>query len=132
MIEQGTAIAAELLETAAVDIAFDDGMFRVAGTDRSVSLQQVIAASFDDQRRPAATAPGLLASEVFTPPDSTFPNGCHVCEVEVDEATGETVILRYTIQDDMCLAHESPAPGGPDLWRRGSRPGSGAVRGSSV
>ncbi|TAK98843.1 MAG: xanthine dehydrogenase family protein molybdopterin-binding subunit [Rhodospirillaceae bacterium] len=104
MIEQGTAIAAELLETAPVDVTFVDGAFRVAGTDRTVSLQEVIVASFDDKQRPTAAAPGLLASEAFTPPDATFPNGCHVCEVEVDEATGETVILRYTIQDDLGLA----------------------------
>jgi len=104
MIEHGSAVAAELLEAATVDIAFVDGKFRVAGTDRAVTLHEVIAASFDDQRRPATATAGLEAGESYAPPDSTFPNGCHVCEVEVDEATGETAFLRYTIQDDLGIA----------------------------
>jgi len=104
MIEQGAAMAAELLETAPVDITFENGVFRVAGTDRKASLQDVIAASFDAKRRPSVANEGLLGNEAFTPPGSTFPNGCHVCEVEVDEATGVTQIVRYTIQDDLGMA----------------------------
>jgi carbon-monoxide dehydrogenase large subunit len=104
MIEQGAAVAAELLETAPVDITFDSGVFRVAGTDRKVSLQDAIAASFDGKKRPTAVNEGLTGNEAFTPPGSTFPNGCHICEVEVDEATGETRVVRYTIQDDLGMA----------------------------
>ena len=104
MIEQGKAIAADILEAAAVDIAFENGAYQIAGTDRSVSLKDVIAASFDEKQRPDDAAEGLLASEDYSPVGNTYPNGCHVCEVEVDEATGATEFLRYTIQDDAGLA----------------------------
>src|SRR5690606_18707642 len=77
------------------------GTFRIAGTDRSLSLKDVALASFDDSKRPDDVQPGLASSERFEPADGTFPNGCHVCEVEVDPETGTIEILRYTIEDDV-------------------------------
>ena len=57
-------------------------------------------ASFDDATRAEGVAPGLAASGGFQPEAGTFPNGCHVCEVEIDPETGAVEILRYTVQDD--------------------------------
>jgi carbon-monoxide dehydrogenase large subunit len=91
VIEKGTEIASEMLEAAAADITFGEGAFRVAGTDRSVSLAEVAAS------QPA----GLAGQSVFTPPKVTFPNGCHVCEVEIDPETGLLEICRYTVVEDV-------------------------------
>jgi carbon-monoxide dehydrogenase large subunit len=104
MIEHGTALAANLLEASAKDIEFQDGDFVIAGTDRKVSLADVVAASFDDKKRPADQKPGLYAAEAYAPTGATFPNGCHICELEVDEETGEIEFVNYTIQDDLGYA----------------------------
>ena len=101
MIESGRKMAAEILEAATVDIEFGDGEFRIAGTDRAASLAEVAAASWDDAKRPNEVEPGLYSTERFAPEAGTFPNGCHICEVEVDPETGVTLILRYTVEDDV-------------------------------
>lgn len=101
MIDNGRKMAAEMLEAATVDIEFAEGLFRIAGTDRSLSLHDVAIATYDDNRKPADVEPGLASSERFVPEDGTFPNGCHICEVEVDPDTGVVEILRYTIEDDV-------------------------------
>ena len=101
VIEQGTKMAAEVLEAAVADIEFDDGVFRIAGTDRTAQMAEIALASFDDSKRPDAVPPGLYGSEQFTPEAGTFPNGCHVCELEIDPLTGVTEILRYTVEDDV-------------------------------
>jgi carbon-monoxide dehydrogenase large subunit len=101
LVESGRKIAAEVLEAALVDIEFDDGMFRIAGTDRTASLAEIAAASYDDLKRPDDVEPGLYGSENFLPEAGTFPNGCHICELEVDPDTGTVQILRYTIEDDV-------------------------------
>ncbi|MGH8223248.1 MAG: xanthine dehydrogenase family protein molybdopterin-binding subunit [Woeseiaceae bacterium] len=101
MIDSGRRMAGELLEAAAADIEFEAGRYRITGTDRSVALADVASASFDDARRPDGVRAGLHSSERFMPEGGTFPNGCHVCEVEVDPETGEIDILRYTVQDDV-------------------------------
>jgi carbon-monoxide dehydrogenase large subunit len=101
MIESGRKLAAEVLEAAAADIEFADGEFRIAGTDRIASLAEIATASFDDAKRPEDVEPGLYSSEDFRPEAPTFPNGCHICELEVDPDTGVAEILRYTVEDDV-------------------------------
>ena len=101
LIESGRRMAAEMLEAAIDDVAFDDGRYTIAGTDRSVALADAAEASFLEYRRPENVHPGLASSESFTPEAGTFPNGCHICEVEVDPETGVIDILRYTIEDDV-------------------------------
>ena len=104
MIDQGKTLAAELLEAAAVDVEFEDGKFRIAGTDRAVTWPAVIAASYDDARRPEGVQPGLFVTENYNPEGATFPNGCHVCEIDIDQATGTVEWVKYTIQDDLGYA----------------------------
>lgn len=94
-------MAAEALEAAVVDIDFSDGEFRIAGTDRTASLAEIAIASFDDGKRPDGVEAGLYGSQEFAPEAGTFPNGCHICELEVDPETGVTEIVRYTIEDDV-------------------------------
>ena len=99
VIEAGRKQASELLEASAVDIEFDAGRYTIAGTDRSVSIAEAAAASYETPADEVAA--GLDSSGAFTPEAGTFPNGCHVCEVEIDPATGAYDILRYTIEDDV-------------------------------
>ena len=100
VIEKGRQIAAGLLETAEVDIEYADAAFRVAGTDRQVSLFEVAAAATDPAKLPEGMAPGLDVTHLQTPAGATFPNGCHVIEVEIDPDTGSLRIDRYTVVDD--------------------------------
>ncbi len=99
LIEKGKALAAHQLEAAAGDIEFAEGRYRVAGTDLSLTIQEVArrAAAGDV---PEGEAPGLAADGRYKPPAATFPNGCHVVEVEIDPDTGATRIDRYTVVDD--------------------------------
>jgi len=101
VIARGKEIAAHLLEAAPVDIEFADGRFAVAGTDRGIALQEVARASFLLPKMPKGMEIGLAGGAVVTPGDATFPNGCHVCEVEIDPETGVTRLCRYTVVDDV-------------------------------
>jgi carbon-monoxide dehydrogenase large subunit len=100
LIAKGKQIAAHLLEAAEADIGFDDGIFAIAGTDRSVTIDAVARAAFNPAQLPPGLEPGFAESGHFTPPAPTFPNGCHVCEVEIDPETGHVEIVRYVVVDD--------------------------------
>lgn len=97
---KGKQIAAHLLEAAAVDIEYADGVFRVAGTDRSISLFELARKAKDKANLPPDMEPGLDDEFTRVADAPTFPNGCHIAEIEVDPETGVTTILRYTIVDD--------------------------------
>ena len=89
VITQGREAAAGLLEAAAADIEYGNGEYRIAGTDRAVSLFEV-----------AKVTKGLEAEHTRNPEAFTYPNGCHICEIEVDAETGVARIERYSIVDD--------------------------------
>jgi carbon-monoxide dehydrogenase large subunit len=103
VIEKGKRFAAHMLEAAAEDIAFADGAFRVAGTDRTLPLAAVARASYAPAGPLAAIGMGLEGVGVYDPVPSC-PNGCHACEVEIDRATGEVRIVRYVAVDDVGVA----------------------------
>jgi carbon-monoxide dehydrogenase large subunit len=100
LIAKGRRIAAHLFEAAEADVEFADGAFLVSGTDRRLSIEEVARAAFDPARQAPGVEPGFDESGHFTPPQPTFPNGCHVCEVEIEPATGHIEILRYLVVDD--------------------------------
>jgi carbon-monoxide dehydrogenase large subunit len=91
--EQLKQLAADALEAAAADMEIADGGVRVAGTDRVISFADLAA---DPQAKPEQ----LRASSQFGTELPTYPNGTHIAEVEVDPATGATVILNYVVVDD--------------------------------
>src|SRR2546425_2187134 len=101
VIERGRRIAAQLLEAAPEDVALRDGRFSVAGTDKGVTFADVARAAYVPRQLPPGLEPGFSETAAFTPPAVTFPNGCHVCEVEIDEATGAVRIVRHTVVDDV-------------------------------
>lgn len=100
IVEKGKKIAANVMETAPADIEFQDGVFRVAGTDKSMTLAEVEKASHSAANLEDGMSPGLNEVHERTPEAPTYPNGCHVCELEIDPATGTVEIVRYTVVDD--------------------------------
>ena len=94
VIAKGREPAAEMLEVSASDVEFDKGVFRVAGTDRQVTMAEV-AARMEEQDE------ALDGQSHFEPPKVTFPNGCHICEVEIDPETGVVTVDRYTVAEDV-------------------------------
>ncbi|HEV8583841.1 MAG TPA: xanthine dehydrogenase family protein molybdopterin-binding subunit [Methylomirabilota bacterium] len=101
IVERGRRIAAQLLEAAPEDVGLRDGKFAVAGTDRGVTFAEVARAAYVPKSLPAGMEPGFSETAAFTPPAVTFPNGCHVCEVEIDPETGAVRVVRHTIVDDV-------------------------------
>jgi carbon-monoxide dehydrogenase large subunit len=99
--EKAAKVAAHMMEAAAADVEFDGGSFSVKGSpDRSTSIQEVAFTAWQAYDMPEGVTPGLDETVFFDPPNFTFPFGCHVCEVEVDEATGRVEIVRYLAVDD--------------------------------
>src|SRR5215471_4891141 len=101
VVDKGKRLAAHLLEAAEADIEFADGRFTVVGTDRSVSQKQMVTAAFQPARLPPEMEPGFYEHATFAPQRPTFPNGCHVCEVEIDPETGAVTLLGYVVVDDV-------------------------------
>ena len=101
IIEKAKLIASYILEAAVSDIDFTDGRFTVVGTDRAIDLAALAQTSFNTRVIPRDMEPGLSASAVITPAGATYPNGCHICEVEIDPDTGVARITRYAVVDDV-------------------------------
>jgi carbon-monoxide dehydrogenase large subunit len=101
IVEKGRKIAAHMLEAAEPDLVFAKGRFTVAGTDRAVSLADVAKASFNQDRIPKGMEQGLYSRAEYGGDSMTFPNGTHICEVEVDADTGKVELSRYFAVDDV-------------------------------
>jgi carbon-monoxide dehydrogenase large subunit len=101
IVERGRRIAARLLEAAPEDIVFRDGRFTVTGTDKGLAFADVARAAYQPKQLPPGLEPGFSEAAAFTPPAVTFPNGCQVCEVEIDPETGAVRIVRHTVVDDV-------------------------------
>ena len=99
MIEKAKAVAGHELEAATADIAFADGGFEIAGTDRRLSWKEVAAAAHKDSL-PEKLQGGLSVNGDFQGAANNFPSGTHACEVEVDKETGRVEILRYIAVTD--------------------------------
>ncbi len=100
IIEKGKQLAAHLLETSVADIRFNDGTFSVAGTDRSIDVMALAAAARDTANLPEGMEPGLDEDAQSEIEDPTIPNGCHICEVEIDPDTGALKLETYTAVND--------------------------------
>lgn len=101
IIDKGRSIAAHALEAPEQDIEFDEGRFTVAGTDRSLTLTEIAGIAFQPALLPPGMESGLQGFATFKAPGPTFPNACHVAEVEIDLETGVVRILRYVAVDDV-------------------------------
>ncbi len=101
IIAKGKKLAAHLLEAAESDVEFKDGRFTIAGTDRGMGIHEVAKAAFQLEKLPADMEPGLYETATYRARTGNFPNGCHVCEVEIDPATGVTRMVGYWVVDDV-------------------------------
>ncbi|KAA2234386.1 xanthine dehydrogenase family protein molybdopterin-binding subunit [Salinarimonas soli] len=93
LAENLKTLAADALEAGVADLEIADGAVRIAGTDRAIPFADIA-------RLPAANPDLLKVEDSWKPPEATYPNGTHVCELEVDPDTGEVRILKYTVVDD--------------------------------
>jgi carbon-monoxide dehydrogenase large subunit len=101
IIEKAKPMAAMMLEAAAGDLEFKEGSFRIVGTDRALPLTAVAQAFYRPVMLPKQFDVGLEASGTFAAEPSNYPNGCHVCEVEIDPETGVATLVRYAAVDDV-------------------------------
>ncbi len=93
-------IAAHLMEADEGDIVIENGVAKVAGTDKNVPWFQVALAAYTAHNLPAGMEPGLKEGAFYDPSNFTFPAGCYICEVEVDPETGVTEIVQFVAADD--------------------------------
>jgi carbon-monoxide dehydrogenase large subunit len=100
VIRKGKQAAAEELEASVADIGFSDGRFSIVGTDRGIDI---LALAETQRKKAAAGLPATIldTAEVAPIPAHTFPNGCHMAEVEVDPETGTIELVRYSVCDDV-------------------------------
>ncbi len=101
IIEKAKPMAAMMLEAAAGDIEFKDGAFKIVGTDRALPLTAVAKSFYRPAMLPPQFDVGLEASGTFAAEPPNYPNGCHVCEVEIDPDTGMVTLDRYAAVDDV-------------------------------
>jgi carbon-monoxide dehydrogenase large subunit len=101
VIVKARRIAAHLLEAGETDLEFADGRFVIAGTDRSIGFGEVVRASFSVHRLPPDHDGALDQASIYAPREPTYPNACHIAEVEVDPDTGHIDILSYVVVDDV-------------------------------
>lgn len=100
LIEKGRLIAAHLLQAPLDQVSFVDGRFVVQGTERAIEIGKVADAAREPASLPEGLTSGLDGSATNDSDLYTFPNGCHVAEVEIDPDTGVVRLDRYTIADD--------------------------------
>jgi carbon-monoxide dehydrogenase large subunit len=101
VVAKGKKIAAHLMEAAESDVEFENGVFRVAGTDKNVPFASVALTAYVPHNFPLdKLEPGLNENAFYDPTNFTYPAGTYICEVEVDPETGVTRIERFTACDD--------------------------------
>ena len=101
IVAKGKKIAAHLLEASDTDIVFENGEFKVAGTDKKVPFGAVALTAYVPHNFPHdKLEPGLNENAFYDPSNFTYPAGSHICEVEVDPETGKTTVEKFTAVDD--------------------------------
>jgi aerobic carbon-monoxide dehydrogenase large subunit len=98
---KGKLIAAHLLKVDAAEVNFADGVFSSPKTNRTLSIKEVAKEATDPAKLPKGMDVGLIATATYVAPVQNFPNGCHICELEIDEDTGSVEIVRYSVVDDV-------------------------------
>jgi len=101
IVTKAKAIAASVLGAEADEISFDDGLFSAPRSNRRLTIGEIARESLNPDNLPEGMDLGLIAGTTFSCKEQNFPNGCHICELEIDEETGEVEILRYSVVDDV-------------------------------
>ena len=100
IIAKGKKVAAHLMEAAEADIVFENGTFKVTGTDKAVPLGQAVFAAYVPHNYPADLEPGMDENAFYDPSNFTYPSGTQICEVEIDPDTGVVEIANFVAVDD--------------------------------
>jgi aerobic carbon-monoxide dehydrogenase large subunit len=98
---KGNAIAAHMLKVDVADIKFADGVFSTPKSNQTLTIKEIAKASLDPKNLPTGHEPGLIEKAIYTGKVASYPNGVHVCELEIDETTGVVEILNYNVVDDV-------------------------------
>ena len=101
VVEKAKAIVAHALKVDVADVNFADGVFSSSKSNRTMTIREVAVDANSPAKLPATMEPGLFATAVYKAPVNNYPNGCHVCEIEIDRETGEAEIVRYSVVDDV-------------------------------
>jgi aerobic carbon-monoxide dehydrogenase large subunit len=101
IVAKATAIAAHALKVPADSVKLDGGIFSSPQTNQTITMKEVAKLAANPAKLPAGMEGGLVATAVYNAEVENFPNGCHVCEVEIDPETGVTEIVRYSVVDDV-------------------------------
>ena len=101
IIDKSKKIAAHMMEAAEGDIEFENGTFKVSGTDKSMEFGEVALSAYVPHNYPLdVLEPGLEESAFYDPTNFTYPAGCHICEVEIDPNTGLVEVVNFSASDD--------------------------------
>ena len=101
IIDKSKKIAAHMMEAAEGDIEFENGTFKVSGTDKSMEFGEVALSAYVPHNYPLdVLEPGLEESAFYDPANFTYPAGCHICEVEIDPNTGLVEVVNFSASDD--------------------------------
>ena len=101
ILAKAKRIAAHALQSAPEDVDYAEGVFKARKTGGSITMKEVVLTASRPDRLPDDEEPGLNASAVFNNKKANYPNGCHIVELEIDEATGETEMVNYCVVDDV-------------------------------
>ena len=101
IVVKAKAIAAHALKVPSDDVRLDGGLFSSPKTNQTVTIKEVAKLAAQPGKLPKGMEGGLVATAVYSAEMENFPNGCHVCEIEIDPETGVTEIVRYSVVDDV-------------------------------
>ena len=101
IITKAKAIAAHNLKVDVADVKFEEGIFSSPKTNQTMTIKDVAQDAVNPARLPKTMEVGLFANATYTAEVENFPNGVHVCEVEIDPETGRTEIVKYSVVDDV-------------------------------
>jgi carbon-monoxide dehydrogenase large subunit len=101
IVTKARVIAAAVLGGEPGEVRFEDGVFSAPRSNRTLTIGEVAKEALDPENLPEDMDLGLIAGATFSCKEQNFPNGCHICELEIDSETGEVEILRYSVVDDV-------------------------------
>jgi carbon-monoxide dehydrogenase large subunit len=101
IITKAKAIAAHNLKVDVTDVKFEEGIFSSPKTNQTMTIKDVAQDAVNPARLPKTMEVGLFANATYTAEVENFPNGVHICEVEIDPETGRSEIVKYSVVDDV-------------------------------
>ena len=108
LVEKGRAIAAHCFNCELSEVEFASGVFKRADGADQIAIQEIVRLAHAPQNYPEDLEPGMEATAFYDPKNFTYPSGTHICEVEIDPATGSVAVVNYTAVDDFGVVVNGP------------------------